>query len=436
MRRVWLSTLWLLSCSAGAPSSDQARDVQEEDGPGGGDTDNDTDNDGDVDGVNDGDDDTITQPETDWDLFQDVLAGQRSASETLRQIANSGGWPLAVEGGYLFVRLDDGGGPYSLAGAHTGWESVAMQNQAGVFWVVSNVGAPHGSLYKFIDGDGVYAADPLARAFGYDEYGEYSLVAPAGPHLERWVDLGAEDIEPRTVRVWVPAGTPTHHLYTHDGQNLFDPDAMWGGWHLNESSGSSTLVIGIDNTPARMDEYTHVQDRIQGHWVGGLGDAYADFVELTLRPFIEARYGDPERVGVMGSSLGGLISYHQALRYPGAYDFVASLSGTFGWGSIAAANPTLIELYEGVGCQPSVFYLDSGGSEGSGCADTDGDGTDDDTDDAGDNYCETRQMADLLAAEGCVWNSDLHHWWESGAAHNEAAWAARVFRPLAIFEAL
>ena len=69
------------------------------------------------------------------------------------------------------------------------------------------------------------------------------------------------------------------------------------------------LVVAIDNTIDRFDDYTHVPDDVgYGGTIGGEGDRYADFVEEVVRPHIEATYGAPGAVGVMGSSLGGLIS--------------------------------------------------------------------------------------------------------------------------------
>ena len=195
------------------------------------------------------------------------------------------------------------------------------------------------------------------------------------------------------------------------------------------------MLVGVDKTAARMDEYTQVADDLGGGPIGGLGDTYADYLEDVVRPLIAAKYGEPAKVGLMGSSLGGLISLHVAELYPDRYDFVASLSGTLGWGSIGPhTGETLIERYQGGGKLPFVIYLDSGG--GGPCTDSDGDGIQDDDPNAADNYCETAQMRDVLAADGWQFDVDLHHWWEPDAPHNEAAWAARVFRPLDLFEAL
>jgi hypothetical protein len=295
-----------------------------------------------------------------------------------------------------------------------------------------------GDHYKFTDG-ATFAADAWSRSYEYDANGEMSLVAPTVAHLDRYFAVGDVNMQPRTVRVWHPEGAVARVLYVHDGQNLFDPAAAYGGWTLQDSVPAATLLVGIDNTPARMDEYTHVTDQLDGQLVGGLGDQYADFVQGTVRPLVALHYGEPLRVGVMGSSLGGLISFHIALRFPGEYDFAASLSGSMGWGSIGltggAENETMIERYAAAGHGTTALYLDSGGNA-TACVDSDGDGTEDDDPTATDNYCENRQLEQTLYGAGYVANTDVWHWWQPNATHDEAAWAARVFRPMQLFAGL
>lgn len=370
-------------------------------------------------------------------IFEQILAGEIDARAGMLAISRSGGFPIATEGGFLFARLDDGGGPYRLAGDHGDWQPEPMEPGPGLYWIERPIAEPDGSRYKLVGAGDVFAADPLARRYGYDEFGEHSLVRASAAHRERWPRIEPEggQLAARTVRAWVPEGAIERHLYVHDGQNLLAPDAPFGGWKLDESAPAGTLIVGIDNTPDRMSEYTHVADRLGGEPVGGDGDAYADFVAGELVPLVEARYGEPAVRGVMGSSLGGLISFHIALRHPDAFAFVASLSGTFGWGSIGTDGETLIHRMDGAAKLDAVLFLDSGGGPGSGCVDADGDGVADDGDGA-DNYCVNRQLADQLAASGYEWTTELHHWHEPGAEHNEAAWAARVFRPLEIFAGL
>lgn len=361
-----------------------------------------------------------------------VLTALRADPEAgLASVARERGWPVAVEGGYLVATT--AADVDRVAGDFDGWVGTPLTPDDGFAWVV--VPASPGDGYKLHDGGSLWRADPWARAYRYDDLGELSLIAPSGAHLERFFDVSDANHAPRRVRVYVPAGPPTHVLYLADGQNLFDPAAPWGGWNLDEDVPPAMMLVGVDHSPARMDEYTHVFDDIGGGPIGGAGDAYAAFLHVTVRGLVEERYGEAEVVGVMGSSLGGLISLHVAQRYPGAYDFAASLSGTLGWGSIGAgvAEETMIERWATAAPGGTAVYLDSGG--GGTCVDTDGDGLADDGVDKADNYCETLQMRDTLEAIGFVHDVDLWHWWEPGAPHHEAAWAARVWRPLEHFAA-
>jgi predicted alpha/beta superfamily hydrolase len=348
---------------------------------------------------------------------------------TIFEVSRGDGWPVEVDGGLLFVYAEDG--DWSLAGDFDGWEGEPMNREDGFSWLVAD--ATGG--YKFTNGTD-WVADPWARRYGYDDFGEMSYATADGAHLERLFDVEGDGIPARTVRVWVPAGEATHVLYAEDGQNLWDPGAFYGGWQLDASTPDGMMVVGIDNAgDARMDEYTHVEDVIDGTTYGGDGDLYAAYVQDVVRPLVDEVYGEPATVGLMGSSLGGLISFHVADRYPGEYAFAASLSGTMGWGSIGATNETMIERYAAAGHRDTALYLDSGGY-GTTCEDSDGDGIDDDDWDSADNYCENAQLRDVLAAEGYTFDVDLWHWHEPDATHDEAAWAARVWRPLEIFAAL
>ncbi|MEZ4317826.1 MAG: alpha/beta hydrolase-fold protein [Myxococcota bacterium] len=414
-------TLLLIACSGPTPTPDP----------------NDTDTDVDTDT-----DDTDVPPGGDAALVADLLAGVGEVGEVVQTVAWSGGWPVSDGTTYTFVYVASG--DWSVAGDFNDWVPEPMDCSRG--YCVAQVtieGDPAGSKYKLTDGT-AYVADPVARSYGYDEFGEVSYVRPPGDtwRLDRWPAAEGTSVDPRTLRVYVPPGAgPFRVLYAHDGQNLFDPAALWGGWRLQDAlAASPMLVVGIDNTAARFDDYTHVADQLDALGptpVGGNGDAYADFVHQVVRPHIEATYGSNGVDGQLGSSLGGLISLHVAHRFPGQYDFVASLSGTLGWGRFGDLGEAMETRW--LTSDPGgVVYLSSGGGTGPDgvCADPDGDGFPEDDPDSSDNYCETRQMADALAAAGRTWDADLVHWHEPGAQHNEAAWAALVSQPLGIFAAI
>lgn len=368
-------------------------------------------------------------------LMRAAIAGEAEPGAALATIADRGGLPVITSTGSFLFGCLCGPGTWNLAGMHNGWTDEAMATTGPLWWIEAEVAAPDGSLYKFHEGDqDQWIADPLGRRYGFDDNGRYTLVRASAAHLERWYAFEGEGLQPRDLQVWVPdGGAFTHALYAHDGQNLFDPGAIWGGWRLQDSVPPGLLVVGIDNTPARMDEYTHVPDTLDGEPYGGLGDAYADLVEETIRPRMEAAYGEAAVVGTMGSSLGGLIAYAIADRFPERYAMAISLSGTMGWGSIEQHNETMIERYAAAGKRDFALYLDSGGAGT--CEDADADGIDDDGD-AGDNYCENLQLFGVLEGLGYSEGADLWYVHDPNGVHNEQFWAERVGAPMATFVGL
>lgn len=123
-------------------------------------------------------------------------------------------------------------------------------------------------------------------------------------------------------------------LYMHDGQNLFDNFTSYAGeWEIDETLNELydegyqvPIVVGIDNGGAeRINEYTPWVNLQYG---GGQGSEYMEFLVNTLKPHIDENYrtlSDRENTGIMGSSLGGLISQYGALVYQDIY----SKSGIF-----------------------------------------------------------------------------------------------------------
>jgi len=429
MHRLLPALLLLCAC----PPPDQDTDPADTD------LDSDTDRDSDT----DDDIDTGTDVLTDEARVRVALAGGgQDPSSLLAEVALSGGWPVPTDDGtWLFV-VDGGAFPEPhVAGSFSDWTPEPLDCTGDL--CVLERRAQVGDTYKIVS-EGTFFADPWARAYTRDEHGQISLVGwPRDRwHRQRWPGVEGA-LGPRKVRLLVPPGDgPWSVLYAHDGQNLFDRDAPWGGWRLDQAVrelDAPILVVGLDNTPDRLAEYSVCDDTIEGMAITSQGDAYAAFVELRVRPLVEDVYGSTGVDGLIGSSMGGLASLHLALDQPGRWDFAASMSGTLGWGRLhpASTGPSIQEQYLAVEPLDTVIYVDSGGSAGDdGCTDVDGDGLVEDDPDDSDNYCVSRAFADALAAHGYTWGETLHHWHEPGAAHNEAAWASRVHQPLQIFEEL
>lgn len=149
----------------------------------------------------------------------------------------------------------------------------------------------------------------------------------------------------RTRRIWiylppnyetVPDSFPV--MYMHDGQNLFDLTTSFAGeWEVDESlnhlfnnGDKGIIVVGIDNGGShRIDEYTPWSNAQYG---GGEGEAYVNFIIETLKPYIDTHYRtktDRHHTGIMGSSLGGLISFYAAIKHQDIFGKVGVFSPSF-----------------------------------------------------------------------------------------------------------
>lgn len=149
----------------------------------------------------------------------------------------------------------------------------------------------------------------------------------------------------RQRRIWIylPPNYGTSNLYypvlyMHDGQNLFDLNTSFGAeWEVDESLNQlfgqgdpGVIVVGIDNGGGdRISEYTPWPNPQYG---GGEGEAYLNFIVETLKPHIDANYRTrPEReyTGIMGSSLGGLISMYGVIKHQDVFSKAGIFSPSF-----------------------------------------------------------------------------------------------------------
>lgn len=206
-------------------------------------------------------------------------------------------------------------------------------------------------------------------------------------------------------------------LYMHDGRNLFDPARAFGGvaWEVDATIDQlvgqgrmrEVIVVGIDNTSARMSEYTPVPDPDYG---GGNGEAYLDFIELELMPYIDASYRTltgPENTLIGGSSLGGLISFWAGWTRSDVFSTAICMSSSFWWDDRFAIDEVTGHAGPKV---PGRFYIDAGG--------------------VNDGAANTASMRDALEDQGYQHGVDLFHWFEPAGAHDEASWAARFHIPM------
>ena len=220
----------------------------------------------------------------------------------------------------------------------------------------------------------------------------------------------------RDILVYLPASydrTEVRYpvLYMHDGQNLFDPATSFAGeWGVDTAlakaprKGRRAIVVGIPNAGIdRIREYSPFVDARNG---GGEGDAYLAFLHETLKPLIDRQYRTdptPSATGMVGSSLGGLISLYGFFRHPGRYGYAGVLSPALWF-----ADGAIFPFVEAAPYVRGRIYLDVGTREGEG------------------TLANAREMRDRLVAKGYRRGDDLMWVEDKGGMHNEAAWGRRL----------
>ncbi|HEY9723394.1 MAG TPA: alpha/beta hydrolase-fold protein [Oscillatoriaceae cyanobacterium] len=257
-------------------------------------------------------------------------------------------------------------------------------------------------------------------------HGEHRVV---GPHVSGEVivhpnvrsrHVGGE----RDVWVYLPPG---YHeagdrrypvLYMHDGNNLFDAGAAFGGneWHIDETAEwlihagelPPLVIVGVANTAERLDEYTWVRDPDMG---GGKGAAYARFLIDEVRPLVEGHYRvlpGRDNTAVMGSSLGGLVSLYLGAEHGDVFGRVGAMSPSIWW----AERRALADL---AGVRTDLrLWLDMGSREG------------DDADEWARNLADAGELRRLFQSRGYRDGENLLYWEAEHADHSEVAWAGRA----------
>jgi predicted alpha/beta superfamily hydrolase len=261
--------------------------------------------------------------------------------------------------------------------------------------------------------------------------------------LERYALFPSRRVLPRNVDVWLPPGYERGKrarfpvLYMHDGQNLFDPRASFGGvdWGVDEAVTRlveqgvlrECIVVGVWNTERRFAEYmprkavpfSNTKD-LKGVPVATadeiVSDEYLKFLVYELKPFIDSRYRTlrgPADTFIMGSSMGGLVSAYAVCEYPRVFGGAACVSTHWPAGEGAMVDYLKTRLPDP---RTHKFYFDFGTE----------------TLDAGYEPYQRRVDEIMLRAgyaEGSNWVTRKFE----GEEHSEKSWRKRVDIPLVFF---
>jgi predicted alpha/beta superfamily hydrolase len=219
----------------------------------------------------------------------------------------------------------------------------------------------------------------------------------------------------RDLLVSLPGGYATGQrrfpvVYMHDGQNLFDPATSFSGsWNVDIAmaevslDGLDAIVVGIPNMGReRLAEYSPFEHPRLG---GGKGDLYLQFLTNTVKPLIDEKYltiPDREHTGIVGSSMGGLISLYAFFRYPEMFGFAGVMSP-----SLWINEKDTFEFVEQAPFTGGKLYLDVGHLEGVRHVD------------------QALRLRRLLESKGYTLGEDLMWVEEELGMHHESAWARR-----------
>lgn len=257
--------------------------------------------------------------------------------------------------------------------------------------------------------------------------------------LVYWTDVASAHLGPtRHVEIWLPPGyddAPAMRypvLYMHDGQNLFDPRIANTGvdWGVDEAvvrlarrgTIPPVIVVGVWNSAERGPEYSPWQR----------ASAYARFLIEELMPRVNAEFRTltgPENTAVMGSSMGGLLSFYLVTRHPEAFGACGCVSTHFPLSeavvaenfrsAVTTATPDrtpyiLRDIERGLRVPRGARYWFDYGGQGLDAS-------------YGPTHDAVRAW---LLGQGLVEGRDFVIRRYESATHNEASWRARLDDPL------
>lgn len=276
-------------------------------------------------------------------------------------------------------------------------------------------------LYPGAQGEQLWFTDPASRHIEWDGFDTGSVGAfnsvvyegqgPRGSRMVWWPRFASELMQnEREVYVHLPAGYDAELtrrypvLIVQDGNESIVRSQFHEVADAYVAAGGEPVILVFVALPTQADrlaEYTMAS-------AGARGDAYVEFLATELVPALDASFrtrAEPGSRGVMGASLGGLISFWAALEYPGTFEYTGGMSSSFFW-----EDDLMLREVERRGCQGLGYYIDSGSPA--------------------DNADVTRAMKQLLERMGC----DMEHVEQPGATHDWSFWRGRFPNVLRTFE--
>ncbi|WP_424638571.1 alpha/beta hydrolase [Embleya sp. AB8] len=253
-----------------------------------------------------------------------------------------------------------------------------------------------------------------------------SATAAAAGVLETLPNVRSEHLDnTRDVHVYLPPGYhpdagPYPVLWLHDGQHVFARTGLEPSWRVEETLDRligaglvpPLVAVAVDNgRDARGAEYSHYVPYPRDPRALARGELYERFLIEELRPLIAARYAvteDPAQTAVLGSSMGGLASYHLAFRRPDVFGLAGVLSPFLVFVDPITLDETAVHHRQDTR-GPARIWVDIGGMEG---------------------LITVRHARDLvehlITDVGYAPDREVRFHEDPSAPHHESAWARRL----------
>lgn len=158
-------------------------------------------------------------------------------------------------------------------------------------------------------------------------------------------------------------------LYMLDGQNVFShpESALYHTWCANtamdrliaEGRIGPWMIVAVDHLEDRFTEYVPWWEPSVGR--DGRGWQLIDFLVSHLKPFIDREYRtrpEPQWTGIMGASLGGLMSLVLGRTHPHVFGRIGALSPSVMW-----AGGEITRLWDRTTGSWCRIYMDTGSLE-------------------------------------------------------------------------
>lgn len=240
----------------------------------------------------------------------------------------------------------------------------------------------------------------------------------------------------RRIFVYLPPGyanNPNEHypvLYMHAGQRAFEQTHPTGdSWHIHttcdrliaEGRMEGIIIVAISHVrPVTSNEFYHFRaPDEEAPFIDCTGLDYEDFIIYELKPYIDIHYRtqpDARNTALIGSSAGGLSTYHIGFRNSHIFGKLLMLSPYFVKARLDSEVVSGLHeerLYrEYKGKFPLRLWIDIGDAEGLFLP------------------RHVHDVVEYLLGEGFLYGEELAYLLQPDAAHEEAAWAERVEMPL------